>query len=649
MVAPELLGRVVVHRTAEGAVAVRLTEVEAYSGEGNDPASHAHRGRTARNAVMFGPPGHLYVYFVYGMHWCANVVCGPGGVASAVLLRAGEVVAGVDDARTRRPAARASAELARGPARLARVLGLDGSYDGTDLCAAGSALTVNAGAAARDGAEQAAHEVGPRVGVAVGESTPWRWWLRDDPTVSAWRPGGSATRTQRRRAGASLTTRLTGCARMSAVTDNAVTDSAAARRRAVLDDLSWRGLVADATDLGALSAALEAGSVTLYCGFDPSAPSLHLGNLAQLLTLRRFQDAGHRPLGLVGGATGLIGDPKMTAERQLNDADVVAGWVERIRGQVERYLRFDDSATSAVVVDNYGWTKELSALEFLRDLGKHFSVNRMLDREAVAARLAGSGISYTEFSYQLLQANDYLELFRRHGCVLQTGGSDQWGNITAGVDLIRRVTGEHVHALTTTLFVRADGTKFGKTEGGTVWLDPQLTSPYAFYQFWINADDRDVPGLLRMFTYLGREEIEALDQATAERPQAREGQRTLARDVTTLVHGADQTARVEAASRALFGQGELADLDPATLTAALSETAGTSWSDGQTWADLLVACELVASKSAARRSAAEGGVYVNNVRLTDVEATPSATDFLHGRWAVLRRGKRTVAGVARGQ
>lgn len=426
-----------------------------------------------------------------------------------------------------------------------------------------------------------------------------------------------------------------------------MTPNASATGSAVLEDLTAKGLVADCTDPGALAAALAQGPITLYCGFDPTAPSLHLGNLAQLLTLRRFQDAGHRPLGVVGGATGLIGDPKPSDERTLNDADQVAEWVDRIRGQVQRYLRFDDSATSALVVDNHAWTKDLSTLAFLRDVGKHFSVNRMLDREAVASRLAGTGISFTEFSYQLLQANDYLQLYRRHNCVLQTGGSDQWGNITAGVDLIRRVTAHRVHALTTTLFTRADGAKFGKTEDGTIWLDPQLTSPYAFYQFWINVDDADVPGLLRMFTLRDLADIETLDAATRERPQAREAQRVLATDLTSVVHGADETARVQAASAALFGHGALTELDEATLTAALRETPHVVVSDQPSWADLLVATGLVASRSAARRTAAEGGIYLNNGRLDDVDQAPGPQAFLRGRWAVLRRGKRAVAGVSR--
>jgi tyrosyl-tRNA synthetase len=418
-------------------------------------------------------------------------------------------------------------------------------------------------------------------------------------------------------------------------------------RTGVVDELQWRGLVADSTDLSSLREQLGLGPLTLYAGFDPSAPSLHIGHLIQTLVLRRFQLAGHRPIALVGGATGLIGDPRMTAERTLNDADVVQEWSQRIRGQLERLLDFGAGPTGARLVNNYDWTAPLSAIDLLRDVGKHFSVNRMLDREAVAARLASSGISFTEFSYVLLQSLDYLELFRRHDCRLQVGGSDQWGNITAGVELVRRVEGEPVHAVTTPLLLKADGTKFGKTEGGSVWLDPQLTSPYAFYQFWINADDHESVGLLRQFTFRDQDEVAALEAATRDRPQAREAQRALAREVTTLVHGRDQTERVEAASAALFGRGDLAALDEATLSAALQETPHTNVGATATWADLLVATGLAASRSAARRTADEGGVYVNNVRLDDVEATPTDADFLHGRWAVLRRGRKSLAGVER--
>ena len=419
----------------------------------------------------------------------------------------------------------------------------------------------------------------------------------------------------------------------------------------IIDELLWRGLIAQSTDLGALQEACAAGPITLYCGFDPTAPSLHLGNLVQILTVRRFQQHGHRPLALVGGSTGLIGDPKMTGERTLNPVDVVEQWVGRIRGQLERFFDFEGPA-AARMVNNYDWTGGVGLLEFLRDIGKHFSVNRMLDREAVAARLAKDGISYTEFSYQLLQAFDYLRQYQLYGCVLQTGGSDQWGNITAGVDLVRRVEGVSVHALTTPLMVKADGTKFGKTESGTVWLDPELTSPYAFFQFWLNSDDRDVPTLLRTFSFASQGEVDALIAAVQERPAAREAQRALARELTALVHGEQEAQAAEAAGRALFGQGDLGDLPPATLEAALRETphvvlAKEDISDGQLPAfdDLLARTGLVASRSAARRTVEEGGAYLNNVRIDDVNARPALADLHHGTWLVLRRGKKSIAGV----
>ena len=419
----------------------------------------------------------------------------------------------------------------------------------------------------------------------------------------------------------------------------------------IVDELQWRALIASSTDLDALRASTAAGPITLYCGFDPTAPSLHLGNLAQICTVRRFQLAGHRPLALVGGSTGLIGDPKMTAERQLNPVELVQEWVTRIRGQLERFYDFEGE-NAAVMVNNYDWTAGVEVLDFLRDIGKHFSVNRMLDREAVAARLASGGISYTEFSYQLLQSFDYLELYRRYGCTLQTGGSDQWGNITAGVDLIRRVEQASVHALTTPLLVKADGTKFGKTESGTVWLDAELTSPYAFFQFWLNADDRDIPTLLRTYSFRGREEIDALLAATAERPQAREAARALAVELTTLVHGAAEAQAAEAAGRALFGQGDLADLPAATLAAALLEAPnGTVEAeeivDGQLPAvdELLVRAGLAESKSAARRTVKEGGAYVNNARVEDEGHRPRVGELLHGEWLVLRRGKRSMGGI----
>jgi tyrosyl-tRNA synthetase len=414
----------------------------------------------------------------------------------------------------------------------------------------------------------------------------------------------------------------------------------------ILDDLEWRGLVAHRTDPQALAAALAAGPVTFYCGFDPTHSSLQFGNLVQLVTMRRLQQAGHRPIAVVGGATGLIGDPSgKSAERTLNEVDVVADWVERIRGQVERYLAFD-GPDAAQMVNNLEWTAPLSALDFLREVGKHFSVNRMLDREAVSTRLAGSGISYTEFSYQVLQAFDYLELHRRYGCVLQTGGSDQWGNLTAGVDLIRRVTGDTVHALATPLITRADGSKYGKTESGTVWLDPVLTSPYAFYQYFVNVDDADVVTLLKVFSFRTREELEALAEAAATRPEERDAQQALAEELTTLVHGATEAGRALAASRALFGQGELADLEPETLATALAELSpAVVHAPLPPVIDLLVTTGLADSRSAARRTLAEGGVYLNNRRVSDPAQVPGEADLLDGRWLVLRRGKRTLAAV----
>jgi len=421
----------------------------------------------------------------------------------------------------------------------------------------------------------------------------------------------------------------------------------------IVDELQWRGLIAQSTDLDALRVRLKAGPVTVYCGFDPTAPSLHIGNLVQLLTLRRLQQAGHRPIGLVGGATGLIGDPKPNAERTLNDPEVVAGWVERIRFQVERFIEFGDFPNSALLVNNVDWIGELSAIELLRDIGKHFSVNHMLAKEAVSARLAGSGISYTEFSYMILQALDFLGLYRRHGCTLQIGGTDQWGNITAGLDLIRRVETVlprgSVHAFSVPLLTRADGAKFGKTEGGTIWLDPELTSPYAFYQFWINADDRDIGNQLRVFSFGSRDEIEALEKETIQRPAARLAQRALAEELTMLVHGPAECARVVAASRALFGQGALDQLDAATLTAALRETPLADLPAGPLppVVDLLVATGLCSSRSEARRAIEQGGAYLNNRKVTDPDAVPADADLLHGQWLVLRRGKRNLAGIHR--
>ncbi|MCK2216641.1 tyrosine--tRNA ligase [Actinomadura sp. ATCC 31491] len=418
----------------------------------------------------------------------------------------------------------------------------------------------------------------------------------------------------------------------------------------ILDELEWRDVLAQTTDIDALREALSKGPITVYAGFDPTAPSLHVGNLATLLILTRFQRAGHKPIGLVGGATGLIGDPSgRSTERVLNTAEVVAEWVQRIRVQVEKFLSFEPGPTAATLVSNLDWTAEMTAIDFLRDVGKHFPVNRMLARESVSARLAGEGLSYTEFSYQILQANDYLELHRRHGCALQIGGSDQWGNITAGVDLIRRVEGAHVHALTGKLITKADGTKFGKTAGGAVWLDPALTSPYAFYQYWLNADDRDVVRFLKVFTFRTREEIEELEKAVADRPFAREAQRALAEDLTRLVHGEDELAAVLAASKALFGQGSLTELSASTLEGALAEVPKAQVGAlGASFVDLLADSGLVESKSAARRAVKEGGAYLNNVKITDEAYVPSAEDLLQGRFLVLRRGKKSIGGVVVG-
>ena len=418
----------------------------------------------------------------------------------------------------------------------------------------------------------------------------------------------------------------------------------------IIPELQWRGLIAQSTDLEELSKVC-ANPVTLYCGFDPTAPSLHLGNLVQVLTVRRFQQHGHKPLALVGGATGLIGDPKESGERTLNSVDLVGEWVERIRVQLERFYEFDGS-NSARMVNNLEWTQDLNAIEFLRDIGKHFSVNRMLDREAVSARLAKDGISFTEFSYQLLQSFDYLELYRRYNCVLQTGGSDQWGNITAGVDLVRRVEAKGVHALTTPLLTRADGKKFGKTESGTIWLDPGLTSPYSFFQYWINADDRDISNLLKTFSFKSESEISELLQASIERPQERAGQRALASELTELVHGAAERAGAEDAGKALFGGGDLADLPESTLSAALTEASlgevdTSEVVDGKlpTLDELLVRCGLAPSKKAARRTIAEGGAYVNNIRVDQEDFQVPVSELLYGQWVVLRRGRKAFAGV----
>ena len=414
----------------------------------------------------------------------------------------------------------------------------------------------------------------------------------------------------------------------------------------LLDELEWRGFIAHSTDRDALRARLAAGPITFYVGFDPSAPSIHMGNLVQLMLARLLQDAGHRPLILVGGSTGLIGDPKQSSERNLNPKEVVHEWAERIRTQVARFVSFSGD-NGAVLVNNYDWTAELSTLDFLRDIGKHFSVNRMLDREVVKARL-DSGISYTEFSYVLLQSLDYLELHRRYGCELQTGGSDQWGNITAGVELIRRSDGDRVHAMATPLLTKADGTKFGKTESGTVWLDPEMTSPYAFHQFFLNAEDAKVGEYLRIFTRRSKDEIADLERQTAEAPHLRAAQRALADDITDLVHTpAERVAATEAAA-AVFGRGDLRSLADGTLAAVTRELGGATLPAGgglPSVVDAMVGARVVPSRSAARRAIAEGGAYLNNVKVTDPDAVVADADLLAGRYLVVRRGKRTVGAV----
>jgi tyrosyl-tRNA synthetase len=414
----------------------------------------------------------------------------------------------------------------------------------------------------------------------------------------------------------------------------------------LLDDLEWRGLVAHSTDLDALREALAGGSVRFYVGFDPTAPSLHMGHLVQVLTAKRLQDAGHTPYALVGGATGMIGDPKESGERTLNSLDTVKEWVERVRNQIEPFLSFEGE-NAATMVNNYDWTASLSTIDFLRDIGKHFPVNRMLARDVVRSRLE-AGISYTEFSYVLLQALDFLNLYRDHGVTLQFGGSDQWGNLTAGAELIRRADGGHAHAIATPLMTKADGTKYGKTEGGALWLDPEMMSPYAFYQFWLNVEDEKVGELLRVFTFYTRQEIEELEAQHAEKPFLRIGQRALAEHVTTLVHGAEETERIKAASAALFGGGDLTALSPATLGAALRE-AGSTVLDGDeempSVVDLLVATGLAKSKGEARRTVSEGGAYLNNERVEDPDLVPGQDDLIGGSWLVLRRGKKNFAGV----
>jgi tyrosyl-tRNA synthetase len=417
----------------------------------------------------------------------------------------------------------------------------------------------------------------------------------------------------------------------------------------LIADLEWRGLLAQTTDRDALIKDLDAKPITFYIGFDPTAPSLHVGNLVVILVMRRFQLAGHNPIALVGGATGLVGDPSgRNEERTLNEESTVANWVEKIKGQLSLFLNFSDGLNKAVMANNLDWTKNISALEFLRDIGKHFSVNQMLSKDSVSSRLEAGGISYTEFSYQVLQAYDYLELYKRNNCTLQLGGSDQWGNIVAGLDLIRKVEQGSAHAFTIPLMTKSDGNKFGKTAGGSVWLDPTMTSPYAFYQFWINSEDADVAKFLKVFSFKDQTEIERLIETVAQNPGAREAQRELARELTTLVHGARECENVEAASKALFGQGELIDLDAKTLNAALSQLPRAEIKKSETiptWVDLICATGVVESKSAARRIVKEGGAYLNNTKVTAEDFAPVIGDAIHGRFLVLRKGKRDLASI----
>lgn len=416
----------------------------------------------------------------------------------------------------------------------------------------------------------------------------------------------------------------------------------------LLEDLRWRGLLAQSTDEAALLESLKK-PITLYVGFDPTAPSLHVGNLVVLLVLRRFQLAGHTPIALVGGATGLVGDPSgKNEERTLNSTEIVEGWVNRIRTQVSAFLDFSEATNKAIVVNNLDWTSPLSAIEFLRDIGKHFSVNQMLSKDSVSARLEAGGISFTEFSYQVLQSYDFLELYRRNNCTLQLGGSDQWGNIVAGLDLIRRVEQASAHALTVPLLTKADGTKFGKTAGGSVWLDPSMTSPYAFFQYWLNTDDKDVINFLRVFSFKSHDEITALEKAHSENPGLRQAHRALAQELTALVHSQATTDRVESAAKALFGQGDLTELDEETLAGALAELPRTTVSKNDAippWVDLLAATGVVDSKSAARRIVKEGGAYLNNEKISGEDFAPQKSDFLCGKYAVLRKGKRDLAAV----
>ena len=418
----------------------------------------------------------------------------------------------------------------------------------------------------------------------------------------------------------------------------------------LVEDLRWRDSIAQSTDIEALTTEMEKGPISLYLGFDPTAPSLHIGNLVALVVLKRFQLAGHRPIPLVGGATGLVGDPSgRNQERTLNEVEVVAAWVERIKAQLSGFLDFEGGSNKAVMANNLDWTAQLSAIHFLRDVGKHFSVNQMLARDSVASRLESGGISYTEFSYQVMQAYDFLELYRRLGCTLQIGGSDQWGNIVAGVDLIRRVEGKAVHALTIPLLTKADGSKFGKTAGGSIWLDPEMTSPYAFYQFFLNSDDRDVITLLKTFSFKTHDELSALFGDHQANPGARSAHRALAHEVTSYIHGEETARKVEEASRALFGQSEIRELDRETLLSAIAELPHVEIAAGEELSliDAITGASLVDSKSAARRIIKEGGAYLNNIKVSDEALVIKASDLLHGAVALIRKGKRDLMAVVK--
>nr|WP_279538967.1 tyrosine--tRNA ligase [Allobranchiibius sp. GilTou38] len=415
----------------------------------------------------------------------------------------------------------------------------------------------------------------------------------------------------------------------------------------IFAELQWRGMVAQTTDETALREALASGPLTVYCGFDPTAPSLHFGNLVQLVLLRRLQRAGHHVLCLVGGSTGLIGDPRPSAERVLKTPEQTAEWVSRIEEQVQPFLDFDGS-NPARMVNNLDWTRGITALDFLRDIGKHFRVNTMIKKDAVAARLNSEhGISYTEFSYQVLQGLDYLHLFREFGCTLQTGAVDQWGNILAGADLIRSTEGAAVHVLTTPLLTDSSGRKYGKSEGNAVWLDAKMFSPWAFYQFWINVDDAEVVTLLKVLTDLDREQIAVLEQQVRDEPFRRTAQRTLAELVTTLVHGADATRSAQAAAEALFAKGDVSALDERTLQDATAELPGGVVDTGSTIVDALVQTGVADSRNAARRLIDEGGISLNNVKVTTAEATLTEADYLHGRVALIKRGRKHLVAARR--